>query len=845
MPDYIPPRRIPTKRIEPPSAPPSALLPKVELPSDKPRAKTAKEREQEKIRRDVYALIELDRIMGEADASVTSLKAFLKFSWPVIAPGTDFQDNWHIGCIVDHVEELMRRTSFRRLIINIPPRMLKSQIVSVVLPAWRWLTDPAEKFLVASYGRQLALRDSRRCRNLIASKWYQDRWGSRFKLAADQNEKGRFENDKGGFRIIASVEGGVLGEGGSCAIYDDPNDLAKMVSEPDSYPQSVREWYSGTASSRNIDPRSDVRLCIQQRASYGGDLTEYLMELGGWEQLVIPNEYDGRTVIGPLAYPDPRIHPGELLFPDRLGTEETGILKREQKTHYSGQYNQNPTVAGKSGLKREWFNFWVPRGALVKDVTADGTERIRPIRLSLTDGSFVEKTPIELPDAFEQTVHSLDCAFKGNDANDFVADHVWSRIGAHTFLRHREHGHWNFPETLSVVRRVSNLFPSPEKLVEDKANGPAVVQTLRNEIPGLIEVNPEGGKWSRVAAISGYVEAGNVHLPSPDLFPWVWDLLAEFSAGQSAKHDDDTDAMSQALKRLYDAQAQSGLPEFRVQPLTGEPSTACHIAAFTVPADWRRFIALVPNRAALWLAESPAGTLRVYRELNLDKLDATTVGQNIVALSLSDLNAPGITPIRPSVNAFSRSYDIFMPKSAFAVIDSVGSWAELMEAALLAWEKPDGEWEERKFARETVKSARFRAELVEEETETALDRLRELLAFQPPEWTTRKYDRKLALALAEKDLNEYHDYMAQVEGKVRGEWPKLKLSPACPQLISQIGTVRRDKLNELPAFVEALLLGVSAPQKTARHELTTRPYVVSASKSPRNQGLLSRKFAMR
>lgn len=801
---------------------------------DKPKP-TPKHREQERIKQELRELVELDRIMGEAEEASRSLKQFLVASWPVVSPGTPFQDNWHIGCLVEHLEAVMRR-DIRRLIINIPPRMLKSALISVVLPAWRWLSDPAEKFLVASYGRQLALRDSRRCRNLVAHQWYQARWGNRFKLASDQNEKGRFENDKGGFRIIASVEGGVLGEGGSVALYDDPNDLAKMVSEPETYPQSVREWYSGTASSRNIDPRTDVRICIQQRASYGGDLTEYLLELGGWEQLVIPNEYDGKKTLGPLAFPDPRTHIGELLFPERLGPEETAILKREQRTHYAGQYNQTPSIAGKSGLKREWFNFWAPRGTLIKEVAQDGTERARPVRISLPDGTCVEKTPVELPVAFEQMVNSWDMAFKGNDDNDYVAGHAWGRVGANTFLLHREHGHWGFPETLQSVRRLATSFPCPEKLVEDKANGPAVIQTLRNEIPGLIAVSPEGGKWSRVAAISGFVEAGNVYLPSPDLFPWVWELLAEFAAGQSAKHDDDTDAMTQAVKRLYDAHSQAGLPEFRIEPRAGmgEPATACHVRKEKIDPRWRKYIALSPNRAAVWVAETDTGSLRVYREAELFGLDADESGKRLASLSLPDIAADR-----------GRTYEIFMPKSAFASIESVGSWAELMEAAILSWDKPDGEWAQRQEARQIIRDARFRCELVEEETQTAMDRLRELMAFAPPEWKTVKYDRKLALALAEKDLGEYQRYMDMVEGKVSGEWPKIRISPDCQQLISQIGTVRRDKLEELPAFVEALLLAISSPRRMRNHEITTRPFVLPGGGGVnRNQALLARKFAV-
>lgn len=840
MPEYTPLRRIPGKQPDRTPAPPSAP------PTARPKP-TPKERRNTRQLEAVHQAAELLRQLQRNDKAVEDLKSFLIMSWPVVNPGVPFVDNWHIDCLCEHLTALYRR-EIRRLIINIPPRSYKSGLVSVQFPAWVWLQAPHEKFLCASYGRQIALRDSRKCRNLIASQFYQVRWGDRYQLAADQNEKGRFENNRGGARVIASVEGGALGEGGNFRIYDDPNDLNKMVSEPETYPQSVREWYSGTISSRNIDPKTDVALCVQQRSSYGSDLTEYLLELGGWDQIVIPNEYDGRKTIGPLAFPDPRTHVGELMFPARLGPEETEILKREQRQHYPAQFNQIPSLSGKSGLKKEWFNFWTPRGTLLKDVTADGTEKVRPIRISLADGSFVEKVPVELPVAFEQLCHSLDCAFKGNEDNDYVADHVWGRIGANTYLLHREHGHWNFPETLQMVRRLSQQYPCPEKLVEDKANGPAVVQTLINEIPGLIAVNPEGGKWSRVAAISGYVEAGNVYLPSPDLFPWVWELLAEFAAGQSARHDDDTDAMTQALKRLFDAQAQAGLPEFRIEPRVGmgEPATARHVEEFVNRPDWRKFIALIPNRAAVWVAETPSHSLRIYRELDIERLDAAEVGRKIVEMSLPDLSMRPLTidSIRRPQSQYANAFEIYLPKTAFVEIEPVGCWAELMEQAIFTYGDTDGT-DTGRAVRQTIKDARFRCELVEEELTTALDRLRGLLAFAPPTWSPVDYDRAFALALAQKDLAEYHRYMGMVEGKVIGEWPKLKIHPSCPQIISQMGTVRRDKLDELPAFVEALLLGVSAPKRNPERQVVEKPYIIGGGTNLKNQRLLGRKFAMR
>ena len=219
---------------------------------------------------------------------------------------------------------------------------------------------------------------------------------------------------------------------------DDPNDLERMNKEPETYPQAVREWYSGSMSSRNIDPKTDVACLIQQRASYGGDLTEYLLaRMGGWEQVTIPNEWTGAKMIGPLAYPDPRTKHGELMFPARLGPEETDIIKREQRTHYSGQFQQMPAVGGKNGLRREWFRFYNPPGLGVVD--AEG--KPRPIHMSrwVTGTSSTSCRWSCLP-RLRQVVQSWDMTFIGADENDFVAGHAWGRLGSNSYLLGARHG---------------------------------------------------------------------------------------------------------------------------------------------------------------------------------------------------------------------------------------------------------------------------------------------------------------------------------------------------------------------------------------------------------------------
>ena len=801
----------------------------------KNKGPTPREREQDRIDRETLQMAMYLRQLEVAKELGKDLRRFLKAAWPVLSPGVTLTPGWHLDALCAHTQAVFEG-QIKRLIISIPPRSMKSKIISIAAPAWWWINHPEEQFLCASYSRSLAMDFSRQTRNLIQSNWYQLRWKENFKLSYDQNEKFKFENDKGGSRVGYSVEGGLIGAGGSVSLYDDPNDLNEMSSP--AYRQMVKDWYSGTASSRFINPQTDRRICVQQRASYGDDLTSFLLELGGWEHLIIPMEFDGNKRVSSIGWSDPRAHMGELMHPARFGPIEIDQLKKEQRDNFSGQFNQKPVGSLGDTLKSSWFRFYNPSGTDRRNELGE----IIPVVVSTGDGESVKITPIQLPAAFEQMVTSVDCAFKNAEHNDFVAAHAWGRLGANVFLVGREHGHMSFTETKAMMRRFANLYPCPEKLVEDAANGPAILDELKNEIPGLIGIPAYGPKRSRVAAIAGYVEAGNVYLPNPDIYPWVWDLLREFADGRSSKHDDDTDAMSQALKRLYDAMAHAGVPEFRVQPRRGigEPSSACHISSETVPPQWRRMVAVVPGRAAVWIAETPTGSLRVLRELSLEKLDAAKAGLEIGRRSLSDCLARN-SQIR---DVKRQVYELFFPKEAFAAIEPVGSYAEMVERSILTFEPEEGDWDIRNQAREALKAAHFRSDMIEEE-EVSLDRLRGLLAFQPPDFKQVPYERGKAMILADQDMQKYSDYMASVENVVRGEWPKLKIHPDCKELISQLGSFRRDKPKEMPAFVQALLLGICCPLQNKPHEVTERPWPAGQQRGMRNQKLMSRKFAMR
>ncbi len=142
-----------------------------------------------------------------------SLSEYIRQAWHIVEPGNRYVPGWHIDAICEHLEAATRG-EIRNLIINIPPRHMKSLITCVFWPTWLWTSRPETRWLFSSYGENLSIRDSIKCRRIIQSNWYQKNWGDTFQLTGDQNSKTRFENDKTGYRLATGVGGLGTGDGG-------------------------------------------------------------------------------------------------------------------------------------------------------------------------------------------------------------------------------------------------------------------------------------------------------------------------------------------------------------------------------------------------------------------------------------------------------------------------------------------------------------------------------------------------------------------------------------------------------------------------------------------------------
>src|SRR5260370_19473036 len=225
---------------------------------------------------------------------------------------------------------------------------MKRLLVFVLWPACEGLLWPERRWLYSSYGAQLSIRDSVKCRRLIESPWYQRLWGDRFALTSDQNTKGRFDNDRSGYRLSTSVGGAATGEGGDRIVCDDPHNVQEA--ESDSVRKGTIEWFDVTMSTRVNDPKTAAKVVVMQRC-HQRDLSGHLLEQGGWELLCLPAEYEGPTRVTSIGFSDPRTQPGELLWPDRFGPIEIANLKISLRSlGTAGRRRRGPSPAGRGSL---------------------------------------------------------------------------------------------------------------------------------------------------------------------------------------------------------------------------------------------------------------------------------------------------------------------------------------------------------------------------------------------------------------------------------------------------------------------------------------------------------------
>lgn len=449
-----------------------------------------------------------------------------------------YQDFPHTAMLIKKLEAI-ERGEISRLMVFMPPRHGKSATASEKFPAWYLGRNPEKRVILASYGDDLARDFGRKNRNDLEA-FGQDIFG--ITVAVDSSAANRWDlaGHRGGM-IAAGVGGPITGRGSHLFVIDDPfKDWEQSQSL--ALRDRVWNWYRSVAHTRL--QKGGAIIVIQTRW-HEDDLAGHLLAdaaagLGDkWDVLSLPCEAEADDPLGRAI--------GEPLWPEGGFDAEWMAAKKLAvgAQIWAALYQQRPSPAEGGIFKRFWWRFWAPKDVIVPTVT-----------LKAADGSTFEVKAIPEPEYFDRKIQSWDLTFKDKRDSAFAVGQVWATRGANKFLLDQVRDRMDFVATIKAIKMLSAKHQDvTEKLIEDKANGPAVISALRDEISGIIPIEPRGSKEARAHAVSPLVEAGNVFLPHPSLAPWVWAFIEETAAFPNSAYKDMTDTMTQALDRLEHTQA--------------------------------------------------------------------------------------------------------------------------------------------------------------------------------------------------------------------------------------------------------------------------------------------------
>jgi predicted phage terminase large subunit-like protein len=451
-----------------------------------------------------YALILRHDFLSFAHRAFVELNPQISLS---IAP--------HLEVIATKLEAC-RRGNIRRLIINLPPRQLKSHLASIAFPAW-WLGhNPAGHVICASYGQELAEKMARDCRRIIGSPWYKELFRARL---AERQAVHDFATTAQGTRMATSVGGVLTGRGADLIIIDDPLKPDEALS--DSRRKGVNEWYDHTLLSRLNDKAKGCIIIVMQRL-HQDDLVGHVLEQEKWEVLAFPaiaEEDEAHIIDSPLGRHLFRRKAGDALHPERESRATLAHIRQTVGEYvFASQYQQNPTPLGGAMVRTKWLRFY---------------------------------NPSECPARFDEVVQSWDTANKATELSDYSVCTTWGIDDTRFYLLNLYRERLNYPDLKRKAQELARLHRADTVLIEDKASGTQLIQDLKNE--GLYGVTPYlpppgSDKILRLYACTALFENGQVLLPRQA--PWLADYVAELTSFPGSKHDDQVDATTQALHHL-------------------------------------------------------------------------------------------------------------------------------------------------------------------------------------------------------------------------------------------------------------------------------------------------------
>lgn len=485
------------------------------------------------------ARLEARSIEGERVACRESLAEFAKRAWHVLEPSAPLKWGWALDAICEHLEAVTDG-SIKRLLMNVPPGCMKSLLTGVIWPAWEWgpRGKPSMRFVGTAHEETLAIRDSRRCRDLIKSEWYQKRWP--LQLASDLDGKREFGNVSQGIRQARAFTS-MTGVRGDRIILDDPISADNANSEAKL--EAARIAFTETLPTR-VNSEDSAIVVIMQRLNEK-DVSGVILAMGlDYVHLCIPMRFEPEhTKATAIGWSDPRTKEGELMFPERFSEEAVKALEKTLGSYgTAGQLQQRPTPRGGGILKTEWYRYWT----------------VLP--------------QLEWCEVF------VDTAQKTGQENDYSVLELWGRstVGE-AVLIDLVRGKWEAPELLIHARsfwlkHVNGKCRPRRMAVEDKVSGTGLIQTLRREGVPILPIQRDKDKISRGHDTAPFIESGNVVLPADA--SWLSDFLAESEKFPAGAHDDQLDPMFDAVERVLRNPA--------------EQTTASSVNPMPVASPWRR-----------------------------------------------------------------------------------------------------------------------------------------------------------------------------------------------------------------------------------------------------------------
>jgi predicted phage terminase large subunit-like protein len=438
--------------------------------------------------------------------------AFAHRSFVELNPQTAFLPNWHIELLAERLE-LVRLGYIKRLIINIPPRHLKSHIASIAFPAWVLGHEPAKQILSVTYAQDLSDNLARSCRTLMLAPFYQSIFQTR--LSSGREAVSDFETRHGGYRLSTSIGGVLTGRGADIIIIDDPLKADDALSE--TRRRSVNEWYDNTLRSRLNNQEEGAIIIVMQRL-HVDDLVGHVQEHEEWNVLKLPvlSERDETYKILSI-YGDAVIErkAGTILHPGQLSIRTLQTIRNAMTEYnFAAQYQQDPQPLSGNIVKRAWLTYY-DKG--------------------------------DLPERFNLILQSWDTANKETELSDYNVCTTWGFKDKLVYLLHVFREKMEFPDLKRAVTEQARLHNAQIVLIEDKSSGTQLLQQLRSERNSIVTEAPklDGDKVMRLRAQTAAFAAGVVRLPKQA--NWLADYVSELVGFPNSKYDDQVDSTVYAL----------------------------------------------------------------------------------------------------------------------------------------------------------------------------------------------------------------------------------------------------------------------------------------------------------